>query len=36
VHVVTNKAGLVNTDPSSPPDYMATIMGWVHARLADT
>ncbi len=35
VHVVTNKAGLVNTDPSSPSDYLTTIMGWVHARLAD-
>jgi hypothetical protein len=35
VHVVTNKGGLVNTDPSSPPDYYATIMSWVHARLAD-
>jgi hypothetical protein len=36
VHVVTNKDGLVNTAPSSPPDYMTTIMDWVHARLADT
>ncbi len=35
VHVVTNKAGLVNTDPSSSPDYLTTIMNWVHARLAD-
>ncbi len=35
VHVVTNKPGLVNTDPSSPPDYLTTIMSWVHARLAD-
>src|SRR6478609_637814 len=34
-HVVTNAAGLTNTDPSSPPDYFATIMNWVHARLAD-
>ena len=34
-HVVTNVAGLTNTDPSSPPDYFATIMTWVHARLAD-
>jgi hypothetical protein len=32
---VTNKAGLVNTDPSSPSDYLTTIMNWVHARLAD-
>ena len=36
VHVVTNKTGLVNTDPASPADYLAAIMGWVHARLADT
>jgi hypothetical protein len=35
VHVVTNKAGLVNTDPSSPADFSTTIMSWVHARLAD-
>ena len=34
VHVVTNKGGLTNTDPSSPPDYFTTIMNWVHARLA--
>lgn len=34
-HVVTNVAGLTNTDPSSPPDYLTTIMSWVHARLAD-
>jgi hypothetical protein len=35
VHVVTNKGNLTNTDPSSPPDYLATIMDWVRARLAD-
>ena len=29
VHVVTNKNGLMNTDPSSPPDYLVTIMDWV-------
>jgi hypothetical protein len=34
--VVTNKPGQVNTDPTSPPDYLTTIMDWVHARLADT
>ncbi|HEY3721861.1 MAG TPA: hypothetical protein VGN59_00735 [Acidimicrobiia bacterium] len=34
-HVVTNKGGLTNTDPSSSPDYLTTIMTWVHARLAD-
>lgn len=35
VHVVTNKPGLVNTDPTTPSDYLAAIMDWVHARLAD-
>ncbi len=35
VHVVTNKGGLTNTDPSSPADYLTTITDWVHARLAD-
>ena len=34
-HVVTNKPGLVNTDPATPADYLGTVMGWVHARLAD-
>jgi hypothetical protein len=33
-HVVTSIDG-TNTDPSSGPDYNATIMAWVHARLAD-
>jgi hypothetical protein len=32
-HVVTNKVGLVNTDPASPSDYLTAIMGWVHSRL---
>jgi hypothetical protein len=36
VHVVTNKVGLTNTDPSTPADYLTGIMDWVHARLADT
>lgn len=35
-HVVTNKAGLTNTDPQSPADYLGAIMDWVHARLVDT
>jgi hypothetical protein len=35
VHVVTNKAGLTNTDPSTPADYLTGMMDWVHARLAD-
>jgi hypothetical protein len=35
-HVVTTAAGLTNTDPSSPADYLTTVMDWVHQRLADT
>ncbi len=35
LHVVTTHAGLVNTDPASPADYLQAIMGWVHERLAD-
>ncbi len=34
-HVVTNVSGLTNTDLCSPSDYLATIMSWVTARLAD-
>ena len=34
LHVVTTHAGLVNTDPASPADYLGAIMTWVHARLA--
>jgi hypothetical protein len=34
VHVITNKAGLTNTDPSTPADYLTGIMDWVHTRLA--
>ena len=34
-HVITNKVGLTNTDPSTPADYLTAIMIWVHARLAD-
>jgi len=34
-HVVTNKVGLVNTDPTTPADYLGEVMDWVHARLAD-
>jgi hypothetical protein len=34
VHVVTNKAGLTNTDPSTPAGYLTGIMNWVHTRLA--
>jgi hypothetical protein len=36
VHVITNKVGLTNTDPSTPADYLTGIMTWVHSRLADT
>jgi hypothetical protein len=32
-HVVTNKPGLTNTDPSTPADYLGAIMDWVHTRL---
>jgi hypothetical protein len=35
LHVVTTHAGLTNSDPTSPPDYLAAIMTWVDARLAD-
>ena len=34
-HVVSNKVGLLNTDPASPADYQSAIMDWVHLRLAD-
>jgi hypothetical protein len=33
-HVVTDKER-TNTDPAEAPDYNATIMDWVHARLGD-
>ena len=33
-HVVTNKE-LLNTDPAEAPDYLDTIMDWVHTRLGD-
>jgi hypothetical protein len=35
-HVVSNKVGLLNTDPASPADYQTAMMDWVHARLADS
>jgi hypothetical protein len=35
LHVVTSRIHLTNTDPSTPADYLAGIMDWVHARLAD-
>lgn len=34
-HVVTTRDGMTNTDPSSRPNYLWTIMEWVRARLAD-
>jgi hypothetical protein len=34
-HVVTNKSGLTNSDPSTPADYLTAIIHWVDARLAD-
>ena len=33
-HVVTSKT-TPNTDPAEAPDYLNTIMDWVHARLGD-
>ena len=35
LHVVTPHVGLTNSEPASPSDYLATIMTWVHLRLAD-
>ncbi len=36
LHVVTPHAGLTNTDPASPADYVGAALAWVDARLADT
>jgi hypothetical protein len=36
LHVVTTHAGLTNTDPSTPPDYLAAVVAWVDARLTDS
>ncbi len=33
-HQVTIVAGLTNTDPSGPPDYLTAIMTWADARTA--
>lgn len=33
-HVVTTRAGAVNTDPASPADYQTAILRWVQALLA--
>jgi hypothetical protein len=35
LHQVTLQAGLVNTDPASPSDYLGAIMTWVDQRLHD-
>jgi hypothetical protein len=35
LHVVTTRIHLRNTDPATPAYYLAAIMSWVHARLAD-
>ncbi len=35
LHVVTPHAGLVNSDPSSPSDYVGAAMGWIDQRLSD-
>ena len=34
LHVVTTHAGLTNSDPASPSNYLAAIMTWVDARPA--
>ena len=34
-HVVTTGGPLTNTDPAWPSDFLAPVMDWVHARLAD-
>ncbi len=34
-HVVANRGGLLNTDPTAPSDYQTAMMDWVLARLAD-
>jgi alpha-tubulin suppressor-like RCC1 family protein len=34
LHVVTTTAGLTNTDPASPTDYMGAVVQWVADRLA--
>jgi hypothetical protein len=35
LHVVTTHAGLTNSDPASPPNYLTAILEWVNLRLAD-
>jgi hypothetical protein len=35
VHDVTTHTGLTNTDPSTPANYLAAVVSWVGARLAD-
>jgi hypothetical protein len=35
LHVVTTHAGLTNTDPAGPANYLAAVVAWVNARLAD-
>jgi hypothetical protein len=34
LHVVTTHAGLTNSDPTTPANYLAAIMTWVDLRLA--
>ena len=36
LHVVTSRIHLVNSDSATPADYLAGIMTWVDARLADS
>jgi hypothetical protein len=34
-HVVANRVGGINTDPTAPADYQTAMMDWVLARIAD-
>ncbi len=36
LHVVTTHAGLTNTDPASPADYVGAVVAWVDTRLTDS
>jgi pimeloyl-ACP methyl ester carboxylesterase len=36
LHVVSNQEGLVNTDPTTPRDYLTAITDWIDARLSES
>ncbi len=36
LHVVSTHAGLTNTDPASPANYVAAVVAWINTRLSDT